>query len=341
MYYKEAVLFLMLVTPSLTSVCVSDRGGMNLECDGAFTKLVCTKVSGIEIDGHNKNMVIATTPDNHQCPKNHVLVGFCYSSMFAWPSGPSCDGQEGGIVCAPLKFHECANTDDVLDNNIDLEYRFTTHSIHTGNKRNHFTHESISFWKAENYQNGVCALGDVLTYGHDADNMHVLVRGLSDTAVKPPKNVKKAKYQPFSDLVLYDLEPEPGYHCLGQIIDKKRAQHVSHKRDYCCLRKDLTVAAEMKNNGGWVSPVRDRADTQGLVGGHFYHSNVLGIRAMYGGFMRLLRVDHVNVRASFDMRGPKDRAIRLHEARADLIARVRTLDRRFSSNFAEKWVLVS
>ena len=305
-----------MVTPSLTSACISNGIGWQTECDDHFTKMTCTKVSDIEIDGHNKNMVIGMNSDYQECPKNHVLVGFCFSGLYFYPSGLSCDGNEAGIVCAPLKFNECVNTNDVLDNDIDLEYRLTSNGIHIADK------DSYSFWKAENYQNGVCVLGDVLAHGNEwTDNMHILVRGLSDTAVKPPKNVQKAKHQPFSDLELFDLEPESGYHCLGQIVEKKGQTEVSHKRDYCCVRKDLTVAAELKTDNGYVFPVRDRADTQGLVGGHFYYSNVWGRRA-FGSVMRLLRVDHVNVRASFDMRGPKGRPIRINEARADLIAEV-------------------
>ena len=53
-----------------------------------------------------------------KCPKNFVIVGFCSAD-----AEKDCDGKTFTITCAPIKFQECVNPEDVLNTEIELEYR--------------------------------------------------------------------------------------------------------------------------------------------------------------------------------------------------------------------------
>ena len=136
-------------------------------------------------------------------------------------------------------------------------------------------------------------------------NKHVLVRGVSKDAVKAPKITKKVvDFKGNTAFEIHELVPETGYVCLGDVLIKKSDIRKFDKTKYCCVRKDLTVTATENKLGDYKFPVRDRHDTQGLVGGHF-------LSAKKDRPVRLLRVDNINVQPSFDMRGPRDRPIKV------------------------------
>lgn len=291
----------------LKSACSSSNAA---SCDGKFSKIDCVKITDVEIDGHDSNIVIDVIEDDFECPKNYIVTGFC------WSNDNSCDGQMGSIVCSPIKFHECMNTDDIIDNNIDIEYRMTAHQTHLIDA--HWNNKKMSIWKAEFYQEGVCALGDVISNGHSpVKNMHVLVRALSKTALKPPKALQRLSSQPSGHITGYRLVPENGYVCLGDVFKDNTDRDQIDKSKYCCVRKDLTVSAEKHSNGYWNFAVRKQHDTQGLLAGLAFHNKPTDSQRM-----RLLNVDNVNVRSSFEMKGPEDRPIKLYEAEANLVATI-------------------
>ena len=167
------------------------------------------------------------------------------------------------------------------------------------------SHE-VSIWRAENYQENVCALGDVFsqeqfsTFDFDSlkaeplfqvgkifmgsnlvyiksiiakvsafsskcrnccftwqnsfkglentSNQHPLVHAMSKDAVKPPKATrllgfidKQLQYE------IHELEPESGYVCLGDIlVEKGVRKNIVNK--YCCVKEDLTVIGEVRND---------------------------------------------------------------------------------------------
>ena len=72
-------------------------------------------------DGHDSQVMLEADPlERVQCPVNYALIGFCSSDG---SSENSCDGKWGSITCAPIKFDECINAADILNSNIDLQYR--------------------------------------------------------------------------------------------------------------------------------------------------------------------------------------------------------------------------
>ena len=201
--------------------------------------------------------------------------------------------------------------DDVLNSNIDLQYRMSSAQINIWSGVIEDKYEA-SVWSVENYQENVCALGDVLTQGtENSSNKHILVRGISEKAVTTPKSTKKI-VDFMRDYVIHELVPEAGYICLGDVVIKDSEVNKFDKKQYCCVRKDLTVIAAENLLGDYKFPVRDRHDTQGLVAGHFFSTKK-------NRQMRLLRVDNINVQASFDMRGPKERPLQLRESSYELV----------------------
>ena len=92
---------------------------MSKTCEGKHHSIKCTKFKDTEIDGHNSYMISdSTRGETKKCPKNFALVGFCSSNL-----EKDCDGKAFSITCAPIKFKECINPDDVLNTEIDLQYR--------------------------------------------------------------------------------------------------------------------------------------------------------------------------------------------------------------------------
>ena len=172
----------------------------------------------------------------------------------------------------------------------------------------------MSFWQAEHYQEDVCALGDVLSQGlysemgQNPPNYHVLVRAIQQDALKRPKSARRLTHDFTVNIDIYELETDNGFVCLGDVVTQK-GKTVDLDR-YCCVREDLTVIAGESELMNVRFPKRDLHDTQGLVGGHFINSKESRGRSRT---LRLLRVDGINVQQSFDMRGPKEREIKLQE----------------------------
>ena len=128
----------------------------------------------------------------------------------------------------------------------------------------------MSFWKAEHYQEDVCALGDVVSQGlftemgFNPPNYHVLVRAVSKDALKRPRSAKfiqQHREGHFRNIDIWQLETEPGYVCLGDVVTQKGDKVELDK--YCCVREDLTVIAGESELLGLRFPKRDRHDTQG------------------------------------------------------------------------------
>ena len=77
------------------------------------------KFVDVTFDGHDSQIVLEVDVSKKVvCPVNYAMIGFCSSDK-----ENSCDGKWGSITCAPIKFDECINAADVLDSNIDLQYR--------------------------------------------------------------------------------------------------------------------------------------------------------------------------------------------------------------------------
>ena len=288
----------------VTEFCtINDQSG---DCQGQHHSITCTKFKNVTLDGHDSDVTLYLDANEKvRCPVNYAIIAFCSSD-----SETSCHGNWGSITCAPIKFNECLNVDDVLNPNIELQYRMSPAQIKVWSgvfARNY----EASVWSAENYQENVCALGDVISMGtENSSNKHVLIRGISETAVTTPKSTRKIvdfkdKYE------IHELVPETGYICLGDVVIRKSDRKFDRK-NFCCVRKDLTVIADENILGDYKFPVRDRHDTQGLVAGHF-------LSAKKNRQLRLLRVDNINVQASFDMRGPKERPLKLQESSANLV----------------------
>ena len=172
----------------------------------------------------------------------------------------------------------------------------------------------MSFWQAEQYQEDVCALGDVLSQGlysemgYNPQNYHILARAASQDSLKRPKSARRLNHDLNANVDIWELETDSDYVCLGDVVTQK-GKSVDLKK-YCCVREDLTVIAGESELMNVRFPTRDLHDTQGLVGGHFINSKENWGRSRT---LRLLRVDGINVQQSFDMRGPKEREIKLQE----------------------------
>ena len=104
-----------------TNICTAGKD-VTKSCAGKHHSLQCTKFKDTLIDGHNSYFVLDSEPDNtgetQKCPSNYALVGFCSSD-----EQNHCDGHSFSITCAPIKFKECINVDDLLNSEIDLQYR--------------------------------------------------------------------------------------------------------------------------------------------------------------------------------------------------------------------------
>ena len=292
----------------VTEFCtINDQSG---DCQGQHHSITCTKFNNVTLDGHDSQVTLYLNANEKvRCPVNYAIVGFCSSD-----SETSCHENWGSITCAPIQFNECLNVNDVLSSNIDLQYRMSPARIKvwSGVFEKFDSHEA-SVWAAENYQENVCALGDVFSMGSEySSSKHVLVRGISENVVTTPKSTKKivdfARH-----FEIHELVPETGYICLGDVVIKKSEMNKFDRKNFCCVRKDLTVIAAENRLGDFKFPVRDRHDTQGLVAGHFLSAKKSNRQ------MRLLRVDNIYVQASFDMRGPKGRPLKLQESSANLI----------------------
>ena len=313
---KEVVLSTTLSAPAgdniicpwpyvATELCtISDH--RRVSCAGKHHSLTCKKFKDVELDGHTDVIELNLSPNEKAvCPLNYAVVGLCSSDGLI-----KCGDAWGSVTCAPIKFKECANADELLASNVEIEYRLTPAIKHV------YKNNGKVIYEPENYQEGVCALGHVFDrLGLDeAKAKQVLVRGVGD-AVKAPK--EKKRLGGFGSGSIYELIPEEGYVCLGDIFIKSYSTIDLSK--FCCVRKDLTVlAAEhfFYEDINLIFPVRDHHDTQGLNAGLFYWNNndYMELRET-----RLLRVDNVKVKLTMDMRGPTDRPIQIQEANPSLV----------------------
>ena len=284
----------------------------NKNCYNGIYSLTCTKFKGVNVEGQNSQIELSVAKDKLvSCPRNYAMVGFCRAGENRWGTYNTCMGHYGSITCAPIAFHECPNARDVLQKP-EVEYRLT-HALNkafTENIKNEDEEFEVSFWKTENYQEDVCALGDVMSRGLNYTTAHrnILVRSFStDALLTPTSTVKVAEYK---DYEIHELTTEDGYVCLGHIVKEKNSEVDLTK--YCCVREDLTVLAREHKVDKFSFSVRDHHDVQGLVSANFYR-DYENYRVSENLNARLLRVDNYNVQSTFDMRGPKDRKIQVQE----------------------------
>ena len=183
--------------------------------------------------------------------------------------------------CSTHPITEVINGGGVYTSGPHIIYAMTTNYDFICNDAGSGATKSVSFWKAKNYLNDYCSLGDVASDSNAKPTANaLLIKVLKPGSAVHPTGFTRVWTDAGSggkyDIVIYTMQAPSGYTCLGSVVT---TGGLPDKKKYCCIANGYLTKGDWKETwndagsgadaDGSVWTVISGPDPHAIEGGNF------------------------------------------------------------------------